>query len=419
VEFLGTCPAGGNQTWYYKVTGSGAVLGTQGGRCAGVNGVSHISLAYEDCVYPAVPIDVISSTPGGEEKPDGDPSICSSEGCVCTAVNDDVLEGLGFDFTGTDSYKFNQSVACEGAVIISLTTNDVGIGASELALKTGAGCWYGTIIGPGCDNPSIDIQKNACSSQIVSGGTQGQYTFPVVITNDGNVNLTNVEIKENLTGASCVVGAGGAGNLPAGTPLPNDTWVSLNIGLLEGASLNFSVVCTVASSSVNNSISARGTTGAGFQVTDTDTEPCSLDVQRGITIAKACDQVRLVDVGDVVAIQICPRITVTNTGTEALNNVTVTDPELPSSPFSIGTLGPGQTSTPLDAEETCYLPSAVDFDTAPNPPVCPATAQFQNTATASGTGALSGVTAQTVPGSMATCMLDSLTAPCVSRVPSP
>ena len=107
-------------------------------------------------------------------------------------------------------------------------------------------------------SPAIDIQKTPDTQTVASGGTA---TFTIVVTNTGNVTLTNVSVSDPLA------------------PDCNET-----IGTLApGASSNYTCTHTVTAA-FTNTATATGTSPTGT-VTDSDTAVVSLPVAQTAKIA--------------------------------------------------------------------------------------------------------------------------------------
>ncbi len=200
---------------------------------------------------------------------------------------------------------------------------------------------------PPPSNPSITITKNPKSQTIASGGTA---SFTIVVTNNGNVTLTNVTVTDPLT-PNC---AANLGTLAAGASAPAYTCT------LTGVTTGFTNVAT-----------ATGTPPSGSNVTAQDTAPVTVTpppvVQvltppsnPAIAIVKS-PKSQTLSVGGTASFT----IKVTNTGDVTLTDVTVTDPLSTGCDHSLGTLAVGQSKS-----YDCSKPGV--------------TAGFENVATATG-----------------------------------
>ena len=185
-------------------------------------------------------------------------------------------------------------------------------------------------------------------------------TFTITVTNTGNEPLKNVSVTDALLGGDITA----AFSIP--NPMPVDVDYSHEFTYTPGANED----------PVKNSVTASGT-GTDSNVTDTDTSACETDITHApaLKVTKECPQT--VPFGE----DITYTITVTNTGNEALEGVTVNDTLLGdiTDQFDFdfsGSFGVGEVATAT----VTYSPGA-DED-----PV-------DNTVTAAGTGADSGVEA--------------------------
>ena len=137
-----------------------------------------------------------------------------------------------------------------------------------------------------------------------------------------------------------------------------------------------------------------------------------------ICLAKSCIDVRLMTMSSELVVEVITEITVTNTGVEALDPVTVTD-SIDGLHTSTLVLAPGASASVLitdqpsapkqTAASTCDDNGAICNSAAdcgdPATAMCLATtdkfvsssASFDNTATASGLGAISGSTVTATP----------------------
>ncbi|MFC7356938.1 gliding motility-associated C-terminal domain-containing protein, partial [Jejudonia soesokkakensis] len=171
------------------------------------------------------------------------------------------------------------------------------------------------------------IVNGECTSDV---GDTIAYTFTV--TNEGNVDLSNVTVTDPLLEAPnpVVTIAGPTGDDGDGILQPTETWVYTADYAITQADINAGMV--------TNQATATGTPPTGDDVTDlsgatidddlsTDTEICQT---ADIAIVKTSEYDPIVngectsDVGDTIAYT----FTVTNEGNVDLSNVTVTDPLL-------------------------------------------------------------------------------------------
>ena len=193
-----------------------------------------------------------------------------------------------------------------------------------------------TVTPPGggsSSNPAISITKNPKSQTIASGGTAN---FTIVVTNTGNVTLTNVTVTDPLS--------------------PNCNASSSTVAALgsmgAGASVTYNCSLANVTASFTNVATVVGTAPSGATVTATDTAPVTVTVpippptpqvvvsHPAIDIVKDPKSQSIAEGGTAHF-----KITVTNTGDVTLSNVTVTDPLSTDCNHSLGTLTVGQSKS--------------------------------------------------------------------------
>ncbi|MCO6464567.1 MAG: DUF11 domain-containing protein, partial [Saprospiraceae bacterium] len=169
---------------------------------------------------------------------------------------------------------------------------------------------------------SINLEKIASTG---SYGVGDLVTYTFIVTNTGNVTLSNVTVSDPLPGLSAI------------TPSSVTT-------MAPGATASFTATYTVTQADVDNggiynTATAIGDAPNGDDVTDTDDETVPLTQSPAIDIAKIASTGNY-GVGDLVTYTFI----VTNTGNVTLSNVIVSDP-LPGlstiSPASVASLSPG------------------------------------------------------------------------------
>ena len=183
-------------------------------------------------------------------------------------------------------------------------------------------------------------------------------TFTITVTNTGNEPLENVIVTDELLGGDITADFGFADPFPVGGE----------------ASAEFTYTPGADEDPVENSVTASGD-GVDSGDTVTSTDACETDITHvpGIAVTKSCPE--LVGAGEAISYT----ITVSNTGNEALEGVTVVDTLLGDITAEFEFDDP----FPVDGEATAvvsYTPGAGED---------PVT----NTVTASGTGEDSGVQA--------------------------
>jgi uncharacterized repeat protein (TIGR01451 family) len=200
-------------------------------------------------------------------------------------------------------------------------------------------------------NPAIAITKNPKAQTILTGQTA---SFSIVVTNTGNVTLTNVTVTDQLS--------------------PDCNKTSAQIAALgamaPGASVTYNCSLANVTASFTNVAVATGTPPSGSNVTAQDSAPVTVNAP--LTPPKPTPTRPAIDIVKDPKAQTFKeggtatfKITVTNTGDVTLTDVTVTDPKSPDCDRNLGTLGVGQSKS-----YTCTKKNV--------------TAAFENVATASG-----------------------------------
>ncbi|MEL6892326.1 MAG: hypothetical protein AAFP84_12065 [Actinomycetota bacterium] len=200
------------------------------------------------------------------------------------------------------------------------------------------------------ENPSISIDK---SLQSVSNDTApvgqvsegDELTYQFVVTNTGDVPLSNVSVTDPLSGLSAI----DCGGL-------TDLTVAPDAGSTFTCTATYTVTLTdVDNGSIPNTATASGDSPGGSTVTDEDDENVSVPQNPGISIDKQFTDITndlgaigVVEVGDTIEYT----FTITNTGNVDLSAVSVTDPLAGLAPDYSGgltcgsaTLAPGQVET--------------------------------------------------------------------------
>ncbi|WPR73990.1 gliding motility-associated C-terminal domain-containing protein [Algoriphagus sp. NG3] len=258
--------------------------------------------------------------------------------------------------TVTTSYTVTQEDVDNGEVV-------------NVATATGTDPDGGTTDGtdtnvvPGTDDPNLTVDKVADVATYSEAGDV--ITYIIVVTNTGNVTLTNVTVEDPLTGLAENVG----------TLAPDET-----------ATVTTSYTVTqedVDNGEVTNIATATGTDPDGGETDGTDTNVVPGTDDPSLTVDKVADVATYAAAGDVITYT----IVVTNTGNETLTNVTVEDP-LTGLAENVGTLAPGETATVT----TSYTVTQQDVDNG----------EVTNIATATGTdpegGETDGTDTNVVPG---------------------
>jgi uncharacterized repeat protein (TIGR01451 family) len=200
--------------------------------------------------------------------------------------------------------------------------------------------------------PSIDVEKTASPTTVSAAGQTVDYSF--LVTNTGNVTLTNVGVTDPLPGlgaVTCPVTSLDPGESTTCTAAYVVTQVDVNAG------------------AINNTATGSGTPPNGPAVTDAGTDTVTAIRTPSIDVQKSATPNNVTAVGQTVTYSFL----VTNTGNVTLTSVGVADP-LPglgavSCPLS--TLDPGDLTTCT----ATYVVTLADMDSG----------AINNTATASGT----------------------------------
>ena len=170
-------------------------------------------------------------------------------------------------------------------------------------------------------NPGIDITKRAQETNYSSVGSTIHYT--IVVTNTGNVVLTNIQVTDPLTGLNRTIPS-----------------------LAPGASTPITASYSVTQNDINNGQidnTARATTNySGTSYSDQASVSIPALQVPEIRIVKSSSETTFTTPGDIIHYS----LTVTNSGNVTLTGVTVSDPDAAvtcaGSPF---TLTPGATVT--------------------------------------------------------------------------
>ncbi|WP_162142723.1 DUF7507 domain-containing protein, partial [Algoriphagus marincola] len=154
-------------------------------------------------------------------------------------------------------------------------------------------------------SPSINVQTSLQSGPNPYSALGEILTFETVVTNTGNVTLSNVTISEPLSGIT----------IPALT------------SLAPGTSQSFTFTYTIKQSdldagSVTNFVSVSGTSPSNVQVTSQASITILSRQNNGILLTKSGNPATYSQIGE----EITYSLEVRNTGNVSLSNVTITDP---------------------------------------------------------------------------------------------
>jgi hypothetical protein len=164
-----------------------------------------------------------------------------------------------------------------------------------------------------CSNvitPCIFVTKT-CPGPVVVGGTQ---TISGIVSNCGNITLTNVILDDNIIGA-----------------------VTNFATLVPGQSFPYSKSFTAGCANNTNTVTARGTTICGVNITNTATAICAVTESPCIAVTKNCAPPVINTVGGIETFS----GVVSNCGNITLTNVTLFDTFLNKTIATIATLPVG------------------------------------------------------------------------------
>uniref|UniRef100_UPI00047AB329 DUF7507 domain-containing protein n=1 Tax=Algoriphagus vanfongensis TaxID=426371 RepID=UPI00047AB329 len=185
----------------------------------------------------------------------------------------------------------------------------------------------------GTKEPGLAVVKTTDATEYVEVGEVIPYT--IVVTNTGNVTLSNVTVDDDLTGFS-----NNEGTLEPGESLTVTTDYTVTQADLDNGS-------------ITNLASATGTDPDGGQTDGEDGTTVEAIQNPDITIEKSTSATTYEEVGEVIPYT----LVVTNTGNVTLTDVTVEDP-LTGYTENFGTLAPNQTLT----TSTSYTVTQADLD---------------------------------------------------------
>ncbi len=257
-------------------------------------------------------------------------------GNTCTTTGGSCTITTSSSTVGNDTMQASVTVtvpAVAGGATMTRTTGIAAPGHSNgpNAIKH----WVAPPSSP--QNPSISVTKSPKGQTISAGGTA---SFSIVVTNTGNVTLTDVNTSDALSpDCSKTSSSPGLGALASMAP---------------GASISFNCSLAGATSSFVNSVIATGTPPSGPNVTATDTAPVAVTApptppvvtppvvthHPAIAIAKT-PRTQTLGIGGTARFT----ITVSNSGDVTLSNVTVADTLSPGCNHGLGALGVGQSKS--------------------------------------------------------------------------
>jgi uncharacterized repeat protein (TIGR01451 family) len=300
-----------------------------------------------------------------------DEGTFSGTGTLSPATCPDATLAVGHQEVCTATYTLTVTDVDSGSVTNTATADGTPPGSTTPVVSVPS-----TVTIPTPANPGITVVKSATPTTVTEAGQTVAYSF--LITNTGNVTMSNVAINE--------VNFSGTGSISA-VDCPDSTLVA---GQMETCTATYSVTqADVDAGTLTNTATADGTPpGSTIPVpSGPSTSTVTIPATPGITMKKTAD-VTAAAVGENVTYSFL----ITNTG-----NVTETDPTVTDSNFSgTGTLSTitcptGPVSLAPGDTETCtarYTVTQADVDSG----------SLTNTATTTATPP-TGDTAPTSPAS--------------------
>ncbi|MBN7799217.1 DUF11 domain-containing protein [Algoriphagus aestuariicola] len=228
--------------------------------------------------------------------------------------------------TETESYTVNQSDIDNGAVVNVATVTATDANNTDLSDTA-------TATVTAVQTSGIELTKTA--DVAIYNQVGDVITYTLTVSNTGNETLENVTLTDPLTGLNQSIGT----MIPAQVITETESYTVNQSDIDNGAVVN---VATVTATDANNT-----------DLSDTASATVTAVQTSGIELTKTADVAIYNQVGDVITYT----LTVSNTGNETLENVTLTDP-LTGLNQSIGTMIPAQVIT----ETESYTVNQSDID---------------------------------------------------------
>ncbi len=269
----------------------------------------------------------------------------------------------GASFTCTGSYTgVTQAEMDAGQVVNTATASFVFNGGGGPVTVTSP---TSTATVPSAAAPAVTVAKSAVPAQFTSVGQTITYTF--TITNTGLQTLATATVTDPLIPSlSCTR----TNIAPAGTANCTGTYAVTQADMDAGV--------------VNNTATVDALTPANVPATNAGSTTVPVapgSATKSMTLAKTANPSPFAAVGSTVAYTFA----VTNTGTQTLTGITVTDPLIPSFTCNIATLAPGAVNNTCTAN---YTVTQADVNAGSR----------ANTATATAPGAANATSTITTPG---------------------
>ncbi|GAA1390266.1 DUF7507 domain-containing protein [Luteococcus peritonei] len=283
----------------------------------------------------------------------------SAISCAPTALGGQLAPGATTSCTATRATTVADMNA--GAVTNTATASGTSPGGAVVTAQSSARV-------TATQTPAFTIAKSASPTQVTAAGQR--ITWSIVVTNSGNVSLTNLRISDpKVATLSCTPTAAGGALAPGAATTCTASYVTTLADMNAGT--------------INNTASATLTPPSGADISHTSSAVVTTQQTPSLSTTKTGSRSSYAAVGDVINYT----ITSTNTGNVSLSNVQVVDPLFPSTsplactPTQGGTLAPG-------ASITCTGSHAVtqaELDAG----------SLVNTATGRGTNPAGGTTSST------------------------
>ena len=224
----------------------------------------------------------------------------------------DPLPGLSaINCNGVTTLAPGASGTCIAAYVTTQTDVDAG-GVTNTATVSGTPptgpqvTASDTVTVPAVQAPGIGLEKTANIASFSAPGVVITYSY--LVTNTGNVALTNVNVTDPMVGLSTVNCPSSSLTTPSSSETCTATYTTTQADVDRG--------------SITNTGTAHGTPPTGPEVTRDSTATVPAAVSPALTILKSATPLTFTATGTPIAYS----YVVTNTGNVTLNPVTVTDP---------------------------------------------------------------------------------------------
>jgi uncharacterized repeat protein (TIGR01451 family) len=218
-----------------------------------------------------------------------------------------------------------ETQSCSANYTVTQADMDAGFVTNQASATTTYGAANVQVASPpdsltvnAIQNPSLEVTKSATTLPVTAVGQV--LTYNVAAKNTGDVTLANVNITDPLI------------------PLMNCTVASLAVGATTNCIGTYTVTqVNFNGGQINNTATVTASTPQGAPVNDTGSlSTATAAAAPALTMLKDATPSSFAAVGDTVEY----RFTVANSGDVTVNNITVTDPLLPSFSCVIASLAP-------------------------------------------------------------------------------